>query len=99
MNFHSAASTGVMERRLPRFRISMSLRAGESRSSDSGIKRVFSTAFTSTIIQRNFLDSERSDYKAQLTLYRVAAQSAFPGKPIHAALIIGDGMLWELDSL
>lgn len=60
---------------------------------------IFDDAIWILDYKRNFLDSERSDYKAQLTLYRVAAQSAFPGKPIHAALIIGDGMLWELDSL
>jgi ATP-dependent helicase/nuclease subunit A len=47
--------------------------------------------------KRNFLDSERSAYRAQLTRYRAAAQAVFPGQHTRTALITADGCLWELE--
>lgn len=47
--------------------------------------------------KRNFLDSERAAYHAQLARYRAAAQAVFPGKNIKTALVTVDGRLWEMD--
>ena len=52
MAFHSAGVTGVIDRRLPLRRVIMSASAGASRISDSGIRRVLRTSFTSTFNQR-----------------------------------------------
>jgi len=47
--------------------------------------------------KRDYLDSERADYRAQLMRYRNAARLVFPGKVIRTALITVDGALWELE--
>jgi ATP-dependent helicase/nuclease subunit A len=46
--------------------------------------------------KRNFLDSERAAYHAQLARYRAAAQIVFPDKMVRTALITVDGRLWEV---
>jgi len=46
--------------------------------------------------KRDLLDSEVSDYRAQLARYRNAAQHVFPGKVLKSALITADGRLWEM---
>ncbi len=46
--------------------------------------------------KRNFLDSERDDYLAQLARYRDACAQLFSGKEIRTALITVDGRLWDL---
>ena len=45
--------------------------------------------------KRNFLDSERAAYAAQLARYREAALSVFSDKRIRSALITADGQFWE----
>ncbi len=47
--------------------------------------------------KRNFLDSERLAYQAQLARYRQAAHAVFSGRPIRTAVITVDGQLWEID--
>ena len=47
--------------------------------------------------KRNFLETERAGYNAQLEGYRLAAESIFHGKSVKTALITADGALWEFD--
>src|SRR5262249_37313582 len=56
---HSAAVTGVIDKRLPRRNVTMSSSPCVSRSSASGISRVLRTSFTSTCSQRG---SSRVDF-------------------------------------
>ncbi len=46
--------------------------------------------------KRDLLDSEVTDYRAQLARYRDAARHVFPGKALKSALITADGRLWEM---
>lgn len=46
--------------------------------------------------KRNLLDSERTEYAAQLTRYRAAAQQVFPDVRIRSGLITVDGRLTEM---
>jgi len=46
--------------------------------------------------KRNFFDSERTEYAAQLTRYRAAAQQVFPDVRIRSGLITVDGRLTEM---
>lgn len=46
--------------------------------------------------KRDLLESERSDYREQLSRYRSAAQQVFSGKTLRTALITADGKLWEM---
>lgn len=48
--------------------------------------------------KRNFLESERKDYLAQMARYRHACKQLFVGKDIRTALITVDGRLWEIGS-
>ena len=52
MKLHCAGVTGVIESRLPRFRVTMSASSGQVRISSRGNGRVFRSSFTSTSIQR-----------------------------------------------
>jgi ATP-dependent helicase/nuclease subunit A len=47
--------------------------------------------------KRQYLDSERAGYHAQLAGYRLVAQQLYPGKNIVTALITADGRLWRVD--
>ncbi len=49
--------------------------------------------------KRQFLESERADYQAQLQRYREACLAIFPGKTIRTAVITVDGVLWEINCL
>ena len=46
--------------------------------------------------KRNFLESQREDYAAQLDRYRDACTHLFPDKQIYTALITVDGRLWAI---
>jgi len=58
---------------------------------------VFDDAVWVLDYKRNFLESERAIYQAQLARYRTAGQAVFPGKNMKTALITADGQLWELE--
>ena len=47
--------------------------------------------------KRDFLDSERAAYQAQLARYRRAAQAVFPDRRMRTVLITADGRLWEIE--
>jgi ATP-dependent helicase/nuclease subunit A len=47
--------------------------------------------------KRNFLDSERAPYGAQMRRYRTAAQRLFVDKNVKTGLITCDGRLWEIE--
>jgi ATP-dependent helicase/nuclease subunit A len=47
--------------------------------------------------KRNFLDSERAPYGAQMQRYRTAAQMLYADKNIRTGLITCDGRLWEIE--
>jgi ATP-dependent helicase/nuclease subunit A len=46
--------------------------------------------------KRNFLESQREDYAAQLDRYRDACIHLYPNKQIYTALITVDGRLWPI---
>ena len=48
--------------------------------------------------KRHFLDSERHAYRQQLSRYREACVTLFPGRQIRTALITVDGKLWEISA-
>ncbi|HEY5800459.1 MAG TPA: UvrD-helicase domain-containing protein [Burkholderiaceae bacterium] len=47
--------------------------------------------------KRQYLDSERAAYHAQLAQYRALAQTLFPGKRVLTALITADGVLHPVE--
>lgn len=58
----------------------------------------FSDALWILDYKRNYFEFQHADYQTQLSQYRQACQSLFPGVQILCALITVDGQLWELDT-